>query len=287
MTLLRAAALPLAAALAASDVHAQAGSLEVKATDPAGAPLVGVVAKVDGVARGTTGADGRVKVRGLAPGWHALKLTAAGRTGLGLGVLLPPGGEAEVEVALQRVRPPVVLRKLDVVGRHGGGMAVAPPAGRVRPDGGVEWGQGDLRRAKAGRLSEVLRMAPGVELVRGPAGPALRFRRAFAARASDRPGLAPPDCAPAYYVDGTRFDGLETPDVFPVSEVEAVVLYPGNVPPAYGGMRASCGVVLIRTRGANAAPPKPRARPDYLRPPSAKHPAPPRATKAPPRSKHR
>jgi hypothetical protein len=68
-------------------------------------------------------------------------------------------------------------------------------------------------------------------------------------------------------VDGIRAPAMETPDVIPPLDVESVLLFPGNVPPAYGGVHASCGVVAIRTRGGGAGPSKPEASSGY----SVKH----------------
>jgi hypothetical protein len=282
-------ALLLASVPAAPAAAAQARSLEVKVTDPAGVPLAGVVAKVDGVARGRTGADGRVKVGGLAAGWHGVKLTREGLVGLGLGILVPAGGDASVEVGLERARRSAIpLDRLSVYARKHGEPLDPRHGSRGAGEPGRRWSGGDILRRKPGRLTDVLRDAPEVELVEGAAGAVLRFRRAFAAReGSPRPAaLAPPDCAPAYYVDGARFEGLETPDLFPPAEVDEVVLYAGNVPAAYGGMRASCGVVVIRTRGLPDAADKPRARPDY-HPGTHKAVAPPgRGKPAPPSPKH-
>ncbi|SOD04176.1 hypothetical protein SAMN05216486_1314 [bacterium JGI 053] len=273
------AALLLAAALAAPAARAQAGSLEVKVTDEAGAPLAGVVARVDGVACGRTGADGRVKVGALSAGWHAVKLTRDGRVGLGLGMLLPAGGIAAVEVGLPRARATAIpLPGLKVFAARDGDFAAdRAHGGRSAKGPGRRWTGGDILRRKPGRLTDVLRDAPEVEMMDGANGAVLRFRRAFAAREGSprQVGLAPPDCAPAYYMDGVRFEGLETPDVFPPAEVDEVVLYAGNVPAAYGGMRASCGVVVIRTRGVPAPENKPRARADYHRPGAPKPIAPP------------
>jgi len=277
---------PLAAAAVAwTDAAAQSGSLEVKVTDEAGAPLSGVVASVDGVPRGRTGPDGQVKVGALAAGWHAVKLARVDRVALGLGVRLPAGAVAAVEVGLPPARlSAVALPPVRAFARKYGGFVGYQPAGEhVGP--GRRWTGGDILRHKPGRLSDLLRDAPEVELLQGPSGPVLRFRRAFAALdGSPRPALpAPPDCAPTYYVDGVRFDGVETPDIVPPGEVEELLLYPGNVPAAYGGMRASCGVVVIRTRGGPSPENKPLARPGYHPPaprkavaPKAPHPAPKR-----------
>ncbi|MFL5537953.1 MAG: hypothetical protein ACJ8J0_03130 [Longimicrobiaceae bacterium] len=267
-----------AAAVASTDAAAQSGSLEVKVTDEAGAPLAGVAAGVDGVQRGRTGADGRVKVSGLAAGWHGVKLARSGRVALGLGVLLPAGGAAAVEVGLPRARPSsITLPPVHAVARkHGGFAGDRPRGGHDGDGGGRRWTAGDILRSKPGRLSDLLRDAPEVELTQGPGGAVLRFRRAFAARdGSPRPSLpGPPDCAPAYYVDGVRFEGVDGPDLYPPAEVEELDLYPGNVPAAYGGVRASCGVVVIRTRGGPVPENKPVARPGYHPPALRKRVAP-------------
>jgi hypothetical protein len=267
----------LALALAAAPCRAcaqEAGVLELKVTDPAGAPLESATAKIDGVARGVTGADGRVRVRGIAPGWHALKVTLLGRRGVALGMMVPPGGVAELEVGLQ----PGVIALPGVAGvarRDRGILVRLPPHGRPIPGGaGRLFKRDDIEKSGAVSLPDLLVTAPGVEMEHGPHGPVLRFRRTFAALPPDPPGggLEPPDCAPAYYVDGLRFAALDTPDLFPLSEVEEVALFPGNVPAQYGGVRASCGVVVIRTRGGPAPEPKPRA----LRGPARTPKAPPR-----------
>ncbi|HSU15805.1 carboxypeptidase-like regulatory domain-containing protein [Longimicrobium sp.] len=247
--------LALTLAVTPRRAHAQeTGVLVLKVTDPEGVPLARAAAKVDGVRRGTTGPDGRVRVQGIAPGWHALKVTLLGRRAVALGMMVPPGGVAELEVGLQ----PDAIRLP--------GLAATVPRDKASPHGrptlagtGKKFTRDDLDRSKSPTLSGVLRDAPEVELVQGPHGPVLRFRRTFAAlRPAPGGGLEPPDCAPEYYVDGIRFAALETPDLFPISEVEDVVLFPGNVPAEYGGVRASCGVVVIRTRGGPAAAPKPR-----------------------------
>jgi hypothetical protein len=254
----------LALLLAAVPRRAEAqapGALELKVTEPDGAPLAGAVAKVDGVPRGITGADGRVRVHGIAPGWHALKVTQLGHRGVALGMMVPPGGTAELEVGLE----PSSIRIAGVTGtarRDKGILVRAPQHGRLDPAGlGRHFTREDIDRSRATTLTALIVTAPGVELLHTARGPVLRFRRALAALPPEPPGggLLPPDCAPAYYVDGVRFATLETPDVFPPAEIEEVVLFPGNVPAAYGGVRASCGVVVIRTRGVPLAAPKPRA----------------------------
>jgi len=260
-------------ALPAAAPAQEAGVLDLKVTDPDGAPIAGAAAKVDGVRRGVTAADGRVRVGGIAPGWHALKVTRLGRRAVSVGMLVPPGGVAELEVGMQPEA--IALPGVSATVLRAKGILVREPQHGVRDAGGSRrvFRIEDIRRSGAARLSDLLLRAPEVELVRGPHGAVLRFKRTLAALPPEPPGggLTPPDCAPAYYVDGVRLASLETPDVFPPSEVEEIVLFPGNVPAAYGGVRASCGVVVIRTRGGPAPGAKPRtlrgpARGDKTRP---------------------
>jgi hypothetical protein len=231
-----------------------AGVLALKVTDPQGAPLSGAAVKIDAVRRGTTGENGRAVVQGIAPGWHALKVTLIGRRPVAMGMMVPAGGVAELEVGMESA--PVTLPGIS------GTVAVAKGQGAPPRDAsglGRRLTREALKKAGAAKLSDVLAAAPEVVLVRGPNGPVLLFRRAIAARPEPPGGgVMPPDCPPAYYVDGVRFPGMDTPDVFPISEIEDVVLFPGNVPAAYGGSRASCGVVVIRTRGGPVAGMKPR-----------------------------
>ncbi|MBV9109015.1 MAG: carboxypeptidase regulatory-like domain-containing protein [Gemmatimonadetes bacterium] len=232
----------------------EAGVLALKVTDPQGAPLAGAAVKIDAVRRGTTGGNGRAMIRGIAPGWHALKVTLIGRRPLAMGMMVPAGGVAELEMGMESA--PVTLPGISGTVAVGKGQG-APPRD---PSGlGRRLPREALRKAGAAKLSDVLASAPEIMLVRGPNGPVLLFRRAISAR-QEPPGggVMPPDCPPAYYVDGVRFPGMESPDVFPLSEIEDVVLFPGNVPATYGGSRASCGVVVIRTRGGPVAGVKPR-----------------------------
>ena len=84
-----------------------AGVLALKVTDPQGAPLSGAAVKIDAVRRGTTGENGRAVVGGIAPGWHALKVTLIGRRPIAMGMMVPAGGVAELEVGMESA--PVAL----------------------------------------------------------------------------------------------------------------------------------------------------------------------------------
>jgi hypothetical protein len=92
-------------------------------------------------------------------------------------------------------------------------------------------------------LSDMTRTIPGTEVrARGANGrAALRFTRASAHG----------DCPPNYYVDGIFLAGYNIDDM-PVSDVEAIELYPGTtgLPPQFAKARSTlvCGTIAIWTR---------------------------------------
>ena len=246
----------LAAALALpAGAGAQAGgAVRLKVTDERGAPLGGAAVQVDGRPRAWTDSAGRAEVAGLAPGWYAFKLTRLDYRGAAPGVLVAPGRATVLEVTLERepLALPGVAGKQKLAGP--GGVPGPGPLGRRIP-------RAVIAATAPARLTDLLEKAPEVVLVQGPHGAEVRFRRALAGVRPDPPdgGPAPPDCVPAYYVDGVLHPGVGSPDVFPPGEVEEVLLFAGNVPAAYNGGRASCGVVALWTRGGAGAPSKPAA----------------------------
>jgi Carboxypeptidase regulatory-like domain len=238
------AALVLAAPGAAAQ---EAGALVLKVTDAgSGVPLAGARVSVDGRPRGETDAEGRVRVEALAPGWHALKVAMLGWRPAAPEVMVPARAELALAVALEPQPVPIGVVKADGAGPPG----LAGFYDRLRRDArGRTLSGGDLRPRGVDRPSDILRRFPEVEVIEGPHGRMVRFRRTFAA-IRDGVGFRPPDCAPAYYVDGVPFR-LDSPDLFHLRDLEGIELYPGNVPPEYGGSRASCGVVALWTRGVS------------------------------------
>jgi hypothetical protein len=89
-------------------------------------------------------------------------------------------------------------------------------------------------------MSDVLRMAPGVQLVRIPGGSGVRFTSSSARRG----------CAPLIWIDGQKAPGMEV-DQIPLSDVEGIELYQGasTTPPQFWQNTATtCGTIVVWTR---------------------------------------
>jgi hypothetical protein len=89
-------------------------------------------------------------------------------------------------------------------------------------------------------MSDMLRMAPGVTVVRTPGGNGIRFTTGSARRG----------CAPLIWIDGQKAPGMEI-DQIPVSDVEGVELYQGasTTPPQFWqNQGTTCGTIVMWTR---------------------------------------
>jgi hypothetical protein len=89
-------------------------------------------------------------------------------------------------------------------------------------------------------LSDVLRMAPGVQVVRAPAGNGVRFTTGAARR----------NCMPLIWLDGQKAPGMEV-DQIPLSDIEGIELYQGaSTTPAqfWQNTMTTCGTIVVWTR---------------------------------------
>ena len=98
----------------------------------------------------------------------------------------------------------------------------------------------EIEDRHASAMSEMLRMAPGVQVVRGSAGNGIRF-----IAGSPRRG-----CAPLIWIDGQKAPGMEV-DQIPLSDVEGIELYQGaSTTPTqfWQNTTTTCGTIVIWTR---------------------------------------
>jgi outer membrane receptor for ferrienterochelin and colicins len=89
-------------------------------------------------------------------------------------------------------------------------------------------------------MSDMLRMAPGVQVVRLAAGNGIRFTSGSARRG----------CAPLVWIDGQKAPGMEV-DQIPLSDVEGIELYQGaSTTPAqfFQNTATTCGTIVVWTR---------------------------------------
>jgi hypothetical protein len=89
-------------------------------------------------------------------------------------------------------------------------------------------------------MSDMLRMAPGVQVVRTAAGNGIRFTSGSARRG----------CGPLIWIDGQKAPGMEI-DQIPVSDVEGIEMYQGasTTPPQFSqNLSTTCGTIVVWTR---------------------------------------
>jgi iron complex outermembrane receptor protein len=98
----------------------------------------------------------------------------------------------------------------------------------------------EIENRHAINTSDVLRMAPGVQVVRTAAGSGIRFTSSAARR----------NCSPLIWLDGQKAPGMEI-DQIPVSDIEGIELYQGasTTPVQFSqNTTATCGTIVVWTR---------------------------------------
>lgn len=255
LTLLAAALVaPLPAGAAAQAPRPPApATLEVAATEPGGAPVVGALVRVDGVDRGWTDGAGALRVGGLPAGAPLrLEVRLPGTRAHEAQVILPPGGDVLVQVELPAA--PIMLepvavtsittwhRRLDIRRfRERAGRGVAPFAVM----------RGQLAKQPGRKTSDWLADVPWLREWLNSRGQSAGSRR------------GPPTCSFAFWVDGvydphlgnTRGIGVlgDLDALYPPESLEGIEAYPvAQTPAQFSGGRSGCGVVLLWTRDAES-----------------------------------
>ncbi len=207
-----------------------------------GARVVGAEVLVMGSAiRGTvTSNDGRFELFIRGDTLPRLIVRRIGFRPETLTVRMPQPAEPALEVLLQRafqmVRPVVVTAS-----SAGANTTLAQVRERERTAGsGHFMFRNEFMKNSPALLTDVLRRAPGVQVVRTPNNPmTIRLRE-------NR-------CTPLFWVDGIALTGIPfDPNTQPPSTVEAIEIYPSPslVPVQFRGPMGAqaCGSVLIWTR---------------------------------------
>ena len=264
-----AAALLLAAA---SRVAAQETALALTVTAAeTRAPLQGAQVRVDGRNAAVTDVQGAARVA-MRAGTQRVEVRAIGRRGFSDRVEVAAGATRTIDVALAPEAVP-----LDPVTATAEATPMRSPMLQAFYDrvanhtNGRLYTRAYIERRQPQRLTDLLMDGTGLKwnYTRG-AHRRLRFRRAFSG-SGDRlttnsppatAGFTPRDCPPRYYLNGTPLDVDHaseidpSPDLFVhIDEVEGVEVYSDNPPIQYGGLGASCGVILIWLRESVAPPP--------------------------------
>jgi hypothetical protein len=211
------------------------------------APLQGAQVKVDGRGAAATDAQGLARVT-VAPGGHQVEVAAIGRHPQAFTAQVAAGETQDVEVQLvpeavplapvtataqaASVRSPMLQTFYDRVANHANGKFFTREY---------------IARRNPQQLTDLLLDRTGMhwQYTRG-GHRRLRFRTAVS-------GGGTRDCPPRYYINGSPVNvevGLDpSPDLWVhIDEIEGVEVYPQLPPIQYGGLGASCGVILVWLR---------------------------------------
>jgi hypothetical protein len=225
--------------------------------------LAGAQLSVDGHPRGVSDARGVVRVEGLAPGTHRASVSLLGRIPRAVRVELAAGEEREVlmlmeplAVALPGITAAARERSRDARIEAFYRRAQSSSLGRFVTRAQIE-------EKNALQFTDIFRGVPGMQVVPSQMGETVMNPRAATmglgrvpeGRRRNQLVQGGGACPPRYFVDGSPYPLDEAPlnSQFSVADIEGVEIYPGNVPPQWGGSRAMCGVIVIWTR-TNAAP---------------------------------
>lgn len=249
-----AAVLLVAGAAVARPARAQAtgsAAVEVRAEED-GRPLADATLTVDGAARGVTGADGVLRVDGLAPGRHRAEVTMVGRRPQAFPLSTTAGVVEDLEVRMQPRAIAVEGVQATAVGRARSPLVRGFYQRKEHSVMGSFIDRGEIEKQHGSRFTDLFRRLPGMEIRATSCGYVLFFRRGSATFAGSQICGTQVNgfCAPRYYVDGMPTDlDQNSPDLeISNDEIEGVEVYTGNVPPEFGGSTAQCGVIAIWTR---------------------------------------
>jgi hypothetical protein len=248
------------------------GGISGVVRDPAGGVLAGASVRVDDRPAVITDARGRFRTRGVAAGAHRVTLSHPAIGSRTVDVPLPAeavelelraGADgATLAAGVQRV---VQLAGIGARARpRSAGLGLQGFYDRQKAGMGVFLTDQQLQANAAGRLSNVLRMVPGVRVVRQGELPGTRRSPtsgsgstfAFGSRGVTGIGQVGA-CWMDVYLDGVLVAGKTlgasesmSLDELPLGQVEGVEVYrgPAEIPPTYRGSTSACGVILIWTR---------------------------------------
>ncbi len=179
-----------------------------------------------------TDTTGRFSLDHLTPGLYVVQARALGYTPGSRIVEL--GAQETLAVLIELEVAPFTLPDVTVEGRRVQAGLEGFERRRLRREG-VFLTEDDIIRSNAARLSDVLRMTPGVRLICRAAGCRVRMSRG--------------ECQPDYVVDGSPANNSTSPEM-PVIGLIAVEIYRTVTETPLEFLRTdnTCGTIVIWTR---------------------------------------
>ncbi|HET7464831.1 MAG TPA: carboxypeptidase regulatory-like domain-containing protein [Longimicrobium sp.] len=238
--------------------------------DAAGRPVAGASVRIDALAAVTTDAQGRFRVRTVAPGEHRVTVTHPSLGARSVALPLPAdAAEVELRAGEGEALAASVQRVVRLAGI--GATAAARRPGldiqgfyqRQKVGLGTFLTDRQLQRVPGGSLANVLRTVPGVRILltsentNGSASMRSLSPKSLAVSTRNSTGISrAPPCLMDVYLDGALMAGFTlgesgsvSLDDLHLSSVEAVEVYrAAEAPPEYRNSTSTCGVILIWTR---------------------------------------
>jgi hypothetical protein len=219
------------------DVRGQQGLLRGVVADSAGEPIDGADVAIVTLHRLTrTDERGRFSLDGLPAGDVDVSVRRLGYAPKTVRLKLTAAGDS-TRITLTEL--PEMLQGMSATERRARMEIEQFYRRRARGPGTFVTRQ-EIEDRHAVALSDVLRMAPGVQVVRGAAGNGIRFTSGTARRG----------CMPLIWLDGQKAPGMEI-DQIPQSDVEGIELYQGaSTTPAqfWQNTATTCGTIVVWTR---------------------------------------
>ncbi len=246
-----------AMAAAPTALSAQAAITGTVREDSTGLPLAGAEVSIEALSRrALTDENGRYLLRDLAPGTRLLRVRLVGFQPIGVMVDVALNETRQQDIRLERVAVELEPVVVTAAAKRARGMGFAEFDERRRLGFGKFLDSTELARNEHLRLADLIGRLPGVQVIRN--------RESAVAVSLSRVGPMGEQCVMSVYLNGARVfrsPGVGVKPFMPppdlssfvsVSELLGVEVYQssGQVPIEYGGASASCGVILLWTRGS-------------------------------------
>jgi len=221
----------------AARAQALPAALDLRVVDgETGAPLAGASVRLDGIPRGTSDANGVLRLSPLGAGRHLLQVGMLGRQPVAPEVSLVPGGALALDVILEP--GDVALPPISVVAR------LRNPNEGI---GGGDAGDAGMREREALLAALEVHARAVTELsspVRDPVVPQVRGRLLADPTGEAGTGDGDDACIPDLFVDGVA---VEYRGAVYLGDLAQAEHDPRDGPPEFGAVTSKCGAILIWT----------------------------------------
>jgi iron complex outermembrane receptor protein len=223
---------------AVQEAWAQRGVLRGVVADSSGAPIESADVAIVALHRLTRTDDrGRFSLTELPLEQIELSVRRLGYAPKSFRIIVKPGASDSTLVTLAEL--PDVLAGMSATAQRAR-LEIEQFYRRRARGPGTFFTRDEIEDRHAINTSDVLRMAPGIQVVRTAAGNGIRFTSTSGRR----------NCSPLIWLDGQKAPGMEI-DQIPVRDIEGIELYQGasTTPVQFSqNTNTTCGTIVVWTR---------------------------------------